>query len=46
VNLQDGNPESFFTPGTDITGPLWENVPGGFDNNFIYNNDREAEMLW
>jgi spore coat protein A, manganese oxidase len=44
--VQDGNPEFFFTPGAAVVGPQWANVSGGFTNNFKYNNDIRAEMLW
>jgi len=43
---QDGNPEFFFTPGAAIVGPQWDNVLGGFTNDFVYENDVVSEMLW
>ena len=42
----DGNPEFFYTPNEKITGPQWDNVPGGFTNTFRYNNDVPAGNLW
>jgi FtsP/CotA-like multicopper oxidase with cupredoxin domain len=42
----DGNPEFFFNPGAAITGPQWDNVPGGFTNTFQYDNDVPAGNLW
>jgi FtsP/CotA-like multicopper oxidase with cupredoxin domain len=42
----DGNPEFFYTPGNTVTGPQWNNVPGGFTNNFEYDIDVPAGNLW
>jgi spore coat protein A len=42
----DGNPEFFYNPGAKITGPQWENVPGGFTEDFRYENDVPAGNLW
>ncbi|MDH3595631.1 MAG: multicopper oxidase domain-containing protein [Rhodospirillales bacterium] len=42
----DGNPEFFYSPDGDITGPQWDFVPGGFTNTFRYNNDVPAGNLW
>ncbi len=42
----DGNPEYFFTPGAAITGPQWNNIPGGFTNRFVYDNNVPAGTLW
>jgi FtsP/CotA-like multicopper oxidase with cupredoxin domain len=42
----DGNPEYFYTPGSAIVGPQWANVPGGFTNRFVYDNDVPAGNLW
>ena len=42
----DGNPEFFYTPGNAVTGPQWDNVPGGFTNNFQYDVDVPAGNLW
>jgi spore coat protein A len=42
----DGNPEFFFTPGNAVVGPQWANVPGGFTNTFVYDNDVPAGNLW
>jgi FtsP/CotA-like multicopper oxidase with cupredoxin domain len=42
----DGNPEFFFSPGYGIKGPQWDNVPGGFTPDFIYDNNVPAGNLW
>lgn len=42
----DGNPEFFYSPGGRVTGPQWENVPGGFTTDFRYDNDVQAGTLW
>jgi FtsP/CotA-like multicopper oxidase with cupredoxin domain len=42
----DGNPEFFYSPGGAITGPQWNNVPGGFTNRFVYDNNVPAGNLW
>ena len=42
----DGNPEFFYTHGNTIRGPQWDDVPGGFTNSFVYNNDVPAGNLW
>ena len=42
----DGNPEFFYSPGGEVTGPQWDAVPGGFTNTFRYNNDVPAGNLW
>jgi FtsP/CotA-like multicopper oxidase with cupredoxin domain len=42
----DGNPEFFYNPGATITGPQWQNVPGGFTEDFRYDNDVPAASLW
>jgi spore coat protein A len=42
----DGNPEFFFNPGASIVGPQWADVPGGFTNRFMYDNDVPAGNLW
>lgn len=42
----DGNPEFFYSPGSRITGPQWDFVPGGFTNLFRYDNDVPAGNLW
>jgi FtsP/CotA-like multicopper oxidase with cupredoxin domain len=42
----DGNPEFFYNPGASITGPQWDNVPGGFTTDFRYDNDVPAGNLW
>jgi FtsP/CotA-like multicopper oxidase with cupredoxin domain len=42
----DGNPEFFYSPGSEITGPQWDDVPGGFTVNFRYDNDVPAGTLW
>lgn len=43
----DGNPEFFFSPGNQIVGPAWDEVPGGFTNHFTYDNVHvNASCLW
>ena len=42
----DGNPEFFFNPGASVVGPQWANVPGGFTNRFVYDNNVRAGTLW
>jgi FtsP/CotA-like multicopper oxidase with cupredoxin domain len=42
----DGNPEFFYSPGSRIVGPQWATVPGGFTNEFRYDNDVPAGNLW
>ena len=43
----DGNPEFFFSPGNQIVGPAWDEVPGGFTNHFKYDNVHvNASCLW
>jgi FtsP/CotA-like multicopper oxidase with cupredoxin domain len=47
----DGNPEFFYSPeingpGTEVSGPQWANVPRGFTNKFLYDNDVPAGSLW
>lgn len=42
----DGNPEFFWSPGGAVVGPQWANVPGGFTNRFVYDNDVPAGSLW
>jgi len=42
----DGNPEFFYSPGAEIVGPQWANVPGGFTNRFEYDNNVPAGNLW
>jgi FtsP/CotA-like multicopper oxidase with cupredoxin domain len=42
----DGNPEFFYSPGSSIVGPQWADVPGGFTNEFRYDNDVPAGNLW
>jgi len=45
----DGNPEFFYTPGNKkqrVVGPQWANVPGGFTDKFLYDNDVPAGNLW
>jgi FtsP/CotA-like multicopper oxidase with cupredoxin domain len=42
----DGNPEFFYSPGSRIVGPQWATVPGGFTNEFHYDNDVPAGNLW
>jgi FtsP/CotA-like multicopper oxidase with cupredoxin domain len=42
----DGNPEFFYNPGATITGPQWNNVPGGFTMDFRYDNEVPAGNLW
>jgi len=42
----DGNPEFFYSPGNRVVGPQWANVPGGFTNQFRYDNHVPAGNLW
>lgn len=45
----DGNPEYFYSPensGSQVVGPQWANVPGGFTTKFRYDNDVAAGTLW
>jgi FtsP/CotA-like multicopper oxidase with cupredoxin domain len=42
----DGNPEFFYSPDGDVTGPQWDDVPGGFTNTFRYSNAVAAGNLW
>ena len=42
----DGNPEFFFSPGASVVGPQWAGVPGGFTNEFHYDNNVPAGNLW
>ncbi len=42
----DGNPEYFYTPSNKVVGPQWDNVPGGFTNKFVYDNNVPAGNLW
>ncbi|MGD8404151.1 MAG: multicopper oxidase domain-containing protein [Anaerolineales bacterium] len=42
----DGNPEFFYTPDSEIRGPQWDSVPGGFTNLFHYDNNVPAGNLW
>jgi FtsP/CotA-like multicopper oxidase with cupredoxin domain len=42
----DGNPEFFFNPGAAVVGPQWADVPGGFTNSFVYDNNVPAGNLW
>ena len=42
----DGNPESFHSPNNKIVGPQWATVPGGFTENFLYDNGVQAGNLW
>ena len=42
----DGNPEFFYSPGGEVHGPQWDFVPGGFTENFRYDNDVRAGNLW
>jgi FtsP/CotA-like multicopper oxidase with cupredoxin domain len=42
----DGNPEFFYSPGNRVVGPQWAKVPGGFTNEFRYDNDVPAGNLW
>ena len=42
----DGNPEFFYSPANAVVGPQWDDVPGGFTNNFQYDNDVQAGNLW
>jgi FtsP/CotA-like multicopper oxidase with cupredoxin domain len=42
----DGNPEFFYSSDGKVTGPQWQNVPGGFTNDFRYDNNVPAGNLW
>jgi spore coat protein A len=44
----DGNPEFFYGPAgaTQVVGPQWNNVPGGFTTKFRYDNNVSAGNLW
>ena len=42
----DGHPEFFFNPGASVVGPQWSAVPGGFTNEFHYDNGVPAGSLW
>ena len=42
----DGNPEFFYTPGGEITGPRWDLAPDGFTNEFVYDDNVPAGTLW
>jgi spore coat protein A len=52
----DGNPEFFYGPElkmgkgkgstSQVVGPQWANVPGGFSTKFRYDNDVPAGNLW
>jgi FtsP/CotA-like multicopper oxidase with cupredoxin domain len=50
----DGNPEFFYGPKgggngkgmSQVIGPQWNYVPGGFTNKFIYDNNVPAGNLW
>ncbi len=42
----DGNPEFFFSPNGKVKGPQWDFVPGGYTNNFRYDNNVQAGNLW
>ena len=42
----DGNPEFFYSPDGEVTGPQWDLVPGGFTNTFRYDNGVPAGNLW
>jgi FtsP/CotA-like multicopper oxidase with cupredoxin domain len=42
----DGNPEFFYSPNSEVTGPQWDFVDGGFTNTFRYTNDVPAGNLW
>ena len=42
----DGNPEFFYNPAENVTGPQWLNVPGGFTTKFRYDNNVKAGNLW
>jgi FtsP/CotA-like multicopper oxidase with cupredoxin domain len=44
----DGNPEFFYSPNgqTQVVGPQWNNVPGGFTTKFRYDNNVQAGNLW
>ena len=42
----DGNPEFFYSPDGDVTGPQWDFVDGGFTTTFAYDNGVPAGNLW
>jgi len=42
----DGNPEFFYSPDGAVQGPQWANVPGGFAEKFLYDNNVRAGNLW
>ena len=42
----DGNPEFFYSPRGSVTGPQWDDVQGGFTDNFEYENNVSAGNLW
>jgi FtsP/CotA-like multicopper oxidase with cupredoxin domain len=44
----DGNPEVFYgvEGRNQVTGPQWDNVPGGFTTKFRYDNNVRAGNLW
>jgi FtsP/CotA-like multicopper oxidase with cupredoxin domain len=42
----DGNPEFFSSPESEIVGPQWANVPGGYTEKFLYDNNVRAGNLW
>jgi len=42
----DGNPEFFYSPDGEVKGPQWDFVPGGFTNDFMYDNAVPAGNLW
>jgi FtsP/CotA-like multicopper oxidase with cupredoxin domain len=42
----DGNPEFFYNPNGAIEGPQWAGVPGGFTQDFVYDNNVPAGTLW
>jgi spore coat protein A len=41
----DGNPEYFYSPDYEITGPRWAQI-GGLIKDFTYLNDQPAGTLW
>jgi spore coat protein A len=42
----DGNPEFFYTPDSEIFGPRWNDVDGGFTNTFVYDVDVPPGTIW
>ena len=42
----DGNPEYFFSTDSDVKGPQWDFVEGGFQTDFRYDNGVPAGNLW